>query len=186
MGLLTLVSKHFKDTRPLAGKQHRTGTQGRADTDLRQDIDTAFVAMERTSDSIDSVGIGLTPAPTDLGALGGHHVATIAELLTGVIHADPDGASRNVTLPTAALAVAGVSGAAVGDGFYFSIINEANSDTEPLVVLEGGSTLVGNGVIPSSIPSILDATEPSGSGRFLARFTNVTAGAEAYNVYRLA
>ena len=47
---------------------------------------------------------------------------TIAQILTGVLVMDPT-ADKGWTLPTAALAVAGVDGVAVGDCINFSIIN---------------------------------------------------------------
>jgi hypothetical protein len=94
-------------------------------------------------------------------------------------------ADRAWTLPTAALAVAGVTGAAVGDCIDFSVINIGTAGADEIITLSAGSngTLVGSGAILTSDP-VNDAFS-SGSGLFRLRFTAVT-GTETYTVYRIA
>ena len=109
---------------------------------------------------------------------------TIAMILTGVITMDPT-ADRAWTLPTAALAVAGVTGVAIGDCIDFSVINIGTAGADEIITLSAGSngTLVGSGAVLTSDP-VNDAFS-SGSGLFRLRFTAVT-GTETYTVYRLA
>ena len=110
---------------------------------------------------------------------------TIAMILTGVIAMDPT-ADRAWTLPTAALAVAGVSGVAVGDCIDFSVINIGTAGADEIITLAAGAngTLVGSGAVLTSDP--VDDAFSSGSGLFRIRFTNVTDSSETYHVYRLA
>jgi hypothetical protein len=110
---------------------------------------------------------------------------TIAMILTGVIAMDPT-ADRAWTLPTAALAVAGVDGVAVGDCLNFSIINTGTGNADEIITLGAGTggTLVGSGAV-CTVNSVNDAMSV-GSGLFKLRFDNVTAGSEAITCYRLA
>jgi|TARA_R110000787_G_scaffold285472_1_gene401350 hypothetical protein len=110
---------------------------------------------------------------------------TIAMILEGFVVMDPT-ADRAFTLTTAALAVAGVTGVAVGDSIDFSIINTGTGSEDEIVTLAAGTggTLVGSGAVLTSNP--VDDAFSSGSGLFRLRFTNVTAGAEAITCYRLA
>ena len=109
---------------------------------------------------------------------------TIAMILTGVIAMDPT-ADRAWTLPTAALATAGVVGAAIGDCIDFSVINTGTAGADEIITLAAGAngTLVGSGAVLTADP-VNDAFS-SGSGLFRLRFTAVT-GTETYVVYRLA
>ena len=109
---------------------------------------------------------------------------TIAMILTGVITMDPT-ADRAWTLPTAALATAGVVGAAIGDCIDFSVINTGTAGADEIITLAAGAngTLVGSGAILTSDP-VNDAFS-GGSGLFRLRFTAVT-GTETYHVYRIA
>ena len=109
---------------------------------------------------------------------------TIAMILTGVITMDPT-ADRAWTLPTAALAVAGVTGAAIGDCIDFSVINTGTAGADEIITVAAGAngTLVGSGAVLTSDP-VNDAFS-GGSGLFRLRFTAVT-GTETYVVYRLA
>jgi len=109
---------------------------------------------------------------------------TIAMILTGVITMDPT-ADRAWTLPTAALATAGVTGAAIGDCIDFSIINTGTPGADEIITVAAGAngTLVGSGAILTSDP-VNDAFS-GGSGLFRLRFTAVT-GTETYHVYRIA
>ena len=110
---------------------------------------------------------------------------TIAQILSGVLAMDPT-ADKAWTLPTAALAVAGVDGVAVGDCINFSIINTGTAGEDEIITLGAGTggTLVGYGGVGTAIGTH-DAVE-IGSGLFKLRFDNVTAGSEAITVYRLA
>ena len=110
---------------------------------------------------------------------------TIAMILTGVIAMDPT-ADRAWTLPTAALSVAGVDGVAVGDSLYFSVINTGTANADEIITISAGTggTLVGSGAICTA-NAVNDAIS-SGSGLFKLRFDNVTSGAEAITVYRMA
>jgi hypothetical protein len=115
----------------------------------------------------------------------GAQTLTIAELLTSVIHEDPEGAAT-WTLPTAALAVAGVDGVESGDCIDFYIINEATAGADEIVTIAVGSggTAVGN--LGVAAANITEDQENSGSAKFRLRFTNVSSSNEAYKLYRLA
>ncbi len=124
--------------------------------------------------------------PAHTGDLGsGGKTITIAQILTGIYITDPTADAAH-TLPTAALAVAGVGGVAVGDCIDFTCINTGTASADEIITLAAGSggTLVGSGAVLTSDPT--DEQFSSGSGLFRIRFTNVTSGSEAYTVYRLA
>jgi len=102
---------------------------------------------------------------------------TIAELLTGVVVADPNGAGRTYTLPTAADLVAGVKGAQIGDVIRCLIVNGADAaETITLAAGTGGdfdaNQTAGSRVIPQNASKFVHI-----------RITNVTAASEAYVVY---
>tara|TARA_R110002020_G_C16211597_1_gene767050 strand:+ start:355 stop:846 length:492 start_codon:yes stop_codon:yes gene_type:complete len=109
---------------------------------------------------------------------------TIAQILTGVLADDPEG-NGTWTLPTAALAVAGVSGVAIGDCIDFAVVNDATSaaDEKITVAMGTGGTAVGLMVVDSQLVA---GIRGSGSGLFRIRFTGVASGSEAYTCYRLA
>ena len=115
---------------------------------------------------------------------------TIAELLMGILEQDPTG-NVTWTLPTAALAVAGIPNVAVGDSFDFSVINRATAGaTEVITITPGsGGTMVAGGDHTSGLVPSSDTThdvDRCGSALFRVRFTNVTASSEAYNLYQLS
>jgi hypothetical protein len=122
------------------------------------------------------------PAPAVPGA-GAAQTLTIANLLTGILHDDPEGNS-NWTLPTAALAVAGVAGVAVGDCIDFVVINDATSAADEKITLLMGTdgTAVGLMVVDSQLVA---GIRGHGSGAFRIRFTGVASGSEAYVCYRI-
>ena len=99
---------------------------------------------------------------------------TIAQMLGGLILRDPNGAGRADLVSTAALAVAGIKGAKVGDSFEFTIRNTANGAETITVTTATGCTLSGTMTIAQNY-----------SKRFLARLDNVTSGSEAYSIYSL-
>jgi hypothetical protein len=111
---------------------------------------------------------------------------TAAQVLTGMVAGDP-AANVTWTLPTAALMVAAVPGAAVGDMIQFSVINEATIDIDETVTINAGSggTLVGFGDVQARQTTTATAAS-GGSGLFAIRFTNVTLASEAYVCYRLS
>ena len=123
------------------------------------------------------------PAATSVAA--GAYTITIADIVSGIMTSDPT-ADRAWTLPTAALAVAGVENAAVGDCIDFAIINTGTAGADEIITVSAdtGGTLVGSGAILTSDP--VNNAFSSGSGLFRLRFTNVTSGSEAFVVYRLA
>ena len=97
---------------------------------------------------------------------------TIAQLMTSSLFTITPTAARTFTVPTAALTVAGISGASVGTWFDFTIVNTA---VFPITVTGNtGWTLSGNVVVNK------------GSGTFRAVITNVGGGTEAVTVYRTA
>lgn len=124
-------------------------------------------------------------APTPAAAIGtGAQTMTIAELLTQVLEEDPEGAAT-WTMPTAALAVAGIDGVQIGDHIDFWIINNATATAdEPITVAVGtGGTLVGRAAVEAAS---VTGEENSGSSMWRMRFTGVASGSEAYTLYRLA
>ena len=123
------------------------------------------------------------PAHTAAGD-GAAKTLTIAQLLTGVITADPT-ADRVFTLPTAALSVDGVVGCAIGDCIDFTVINLGTASADEIITVTagGGCTLVGSGAVLTA--NAIDDAFSSGSGLFRLRFTAVT-GTDAIVVYRLA
>ena len=115
----------------------------------------------------------------------GAHTVTIAEIRNGVLRSDPE-ADVAFTAPTAALAVAGCAGCAVGDSIDFCIVNTGTAGADEIITLAAGSggTLIGSGAVLTADP--VNDTFSSGSGLFRLQFTNVTASSEAYNLIRLA
>jgi hypothetical protein len=123
------------------------------------------------------------PAANDQSAAA--LTVTIAMIVDGIITMDPT-ADRAWTLPTAALAVAGVTGVQVGDCIDFSVINTGTANADEIITISAGSggTLVGSGAICTA-NAVNDAMS-TGSGLFRIRFTNVTSSSEAYVCYRIA
>ena len=122
-------------------------------------------------------------ATSDLGS--GSKTYTIAQILTGVILCDPTADAAH-TLPTAALAVAGVDGAQIGDCIDFAVINTGTASEDEIITVaaDTGGTLVGSGAVLTANP--VDNAFSSGSGLFRIRFTGVASGSEAFVCYRIA
>lgn len=97
---------------------------------------------------------------------------TAAQILGGYIRRDPNGLARTDTLPTAALLVAAIPGAVVGQAFLFIYKNTADAAETVTIAAGTGGTLVGTATIVQNNSKI-----------FLVRLTNVTAAAEAYDVF---
>ena len=104
---------------------------------------------------------------------------TAAQLTGGRITRDPSGAARTDTTDTAALIVAGVTGAAVGDSFICVVENTADA-AEAITLAGGGSVtlerLDGTG---ATIPQ-------NGSAVILFVLTNVTGASETVSAYVIA
>lgn len=116
--------------------------------------------------------LALAKAPLALPAAA-NTTLTAATVLDAVLDNSAATAVNTVTLPTAALLVAGLSGAIVGSSFCFNVVGDAGSN---LNVAPGtGGTLSGSGVV-------LAAT----SAKYQVRLTNVSSGTEAYTLTRLA
>ena len=115
----------------------------------------------------------------------GAYTITIADVHNGIIRMDPT-AARDFTLPLATLAVAGTSGAKIGDCIDFHIINlgTAGVDETITVVTATGATLIGFMDVENSATTH-DAFSV-GSGMFRLQFTGVASGSEAYDLIRLA
>lgn len=105
---------------------------------------------------------------------------TAAQLLGGFINRDPNGSGRTDVLPTAAQIVAAMPGAAVGQGFEFTIRN--NADAAETITLNAGS----GGTLSASGQSSTTCTiTQNNSRRFALVLTNITPGSEAYTLYSL-
>jgi len=106
---------------------------------------------------------------------------TIAQLKTGILYDDPEGAGT-WTLPTATLLLAGLPGYAVGDCLDFSVINNATTGADEIITMAVGSggTAAGNMLVAA--PNVTEDQENSGSAMFRIRITS----SSAYVCYRLA
>ena len=127
------------------------------------------------------------PAPA-----AGATTLTAAMVLSGAVSGDPAG-DATWTLPTAALLVAAIPGAVIGDCIRCSVVNLATTGANEVITIAsgtGGGTLVGNPEVgPRLVFTWVSGTDTSnnvGSGSFLIRLTGVLIGSEAYLAYRLA
>lgn len=122
-----------------------------------------------------NVDIGSGPAAASKNTAGAVTL-TAAEVLGGAIVADPNGAGRTYTFPTAALLVAAIPGAKVGDVVSCLITNGADA-AETITLQEGtGGTWDSNQTASSRvIPQNAQKT-------VRLRLTNVTASSEAYTL----
>jgi hypothetical protein len=115
-------------------------------------------------------------APTS-DATAGARTYTAAEILGGIIVRDPNGASRSDVLPTAALLVAAIPGAAIGDIIDCLIINGADAAETITIGAGTGGGFDANQVAASRLIG------QNASKLMRIRLTNVTALSEAYVVY---
>lgn len=109
-------------------------------------------------------------------ATAGPRTYTAAEILGGTIVRDPNGAGRSDVLPTAALLVAAIPGATIGDIIRCTIVNGADAAETITVGAGAGGTFDTNQtaaarVIPQNASKVV-----------VIRLTNVTASSEAYAV----
>lgn len=110
-------------------------------------------------------------------ATAGAVTLTAAEVMSGILVVDCAGAGRTYTLPTAALLVAAVPQAKVGDILRLKVVN--GSDAAETITLAEGS---GGGFDTNQTASSRVIAQNS-SKDVLIRLTNVTASSEAYVVY---
>ena len=127
--------------------------------------------MELTSLKLNGFLTENQAAPTSFAASG---TLTVNNLRGGLIQVTTG--ALTVTLPTAALLVAGVPNARANDSFDFAVINTSGAIC---TLGAGGATIVGDDRF-----GLASATE-SGSSQWRVRITTATAGSEAYTVYRL-
>lgn len=119
-------------------------------------------------------------APTSLS--DANATLTIAQLLSPSIFYMTPTVDRTLTLPTAALAVAGISGVEIGDSIDFSFISETTNNVDMILAMgTGGTLLAGNSIVR---PAQQGQHYGAGAGWWRLRFTNVSS--EAYQVFRLA
>jgi hypothetical protein len=97
---------------------------------------------------------------------------TIAQCLGGIILRDPNGAARSDVLPSAALAVAGIPGCAIGTAVDVHIRNTADNPEVITLTAGAGGSMSGNAFIDQNQAKTVRIV-----------FTNVTASTEAYVAY---
>ncbi len=102
---------------------------------------------------------------------------TAAQILGGIVVADPNGAGRTYTLPTAALLVAAIPGAKVGDIIRCLIINGA--DAAEVLTIGAGS----GGSFDANQTAASQVIGQNSSKTVTIRLTNVTLSSEGYVVY---
>jgi hypothetical protein len=99
---------------------------------------------------------------------------TAAQLKTGLILRDPNGAGRADLFPTAADLLAAVPGAVVGTTFRVTIRNTADAAETITMTTNTGLTLSGTMTIAQNAQK-----------EFLINFTNVTSASEAVTIYSM-
>jgi predicted RecA/RadA family phage recombinase len=134
---------------------------------------TGKVALQPGVDVIQGDAL---PAPASINTAG-PATLTAAQLLGGIIVRDPNGAGRTDTLPTAALLVASIPGAAVGDVIKTQIVNGA--DAAEAITLAAGT----GGAFDANQTAASQVIPQNSSKTVHIRLTNVTAASEAYVVY---
>jgi hypothetical protein len=117
--------------------------------------------------------LSYSEAPVALPAAA-NTTATVAQAVGGTFDNTAATGVNTLTLPDADDIVAGLPGALVGTSFTFHVIADAGS---ALTVAAGtGGTLVGSNSVAAG----------SGGAQYRVRLTNLTSGAEAYELLRLA
>lgn len=111
-------------------------------------------------------------------ATAGAVTYTAAQLIGGFINRDPNGSGRSDVTPTAALLVAALPGAFVGQSVSFWIRNNADAAETITITAGSGCTLSGAGQSTTTITIAQNASKS-----FRAVLTNVTSGSEAYTLY---
>lgn len=148
---------------------------GFATADAANPSSTGQIKLDPSPNRASGVVAG-SPAPTSI-ATAGAATYTAAQVLSRTMVRDPNGASRTDTFPTAALLVAAVPGAAVGDLIELLVINGADA-AETITLTEGAGGGWDTNQTSSSrvIPQNAQKT-------VRIRLTNVTAASEAYVMY---
>lgn len=108
-------------------------------------------------------------------ATAGNITYSAAQVIGGFIVRDPGAGNRTDVFPTAALLVAALPGAAVGQGFDFTIINNAAGANTVTLTLGTGGTF------GAAARTHVIAQNDEQTYRF--NLTNVTLGSEAYTVF---
>lgn len=132
--------------------------------------------------NVNNVVITRTPAPVAL--TDASVTLTASQVLKGLLAGAPTTSDKTLTLPTAALLVAAIPGAQIGDTFNYVVVNTGVGDGIQFIVAAGsGGTNVGYMTVDNPV-----GTDKVGAGSalFRIRLTNVTSGAEAYTNTRLA
>lgn len=111
-------------------------------------------------------------------ATAGAETYTAAQIIGGTIVRDCAGANRTDTLPTAALLVAAIPGAAVGDLVRCLVVNGSDPITEIITLAAGAG-----GAFDANQTAVSRIVGGGASKTVTIRLTNVTAAAEAYVVY---
>lgn len=110
-------------------------------------------------------------------ATAGARTWTAAEILSGILVRDPNGAGRTDVLPTAALLVAALPTCQVGDVVEVLVVNGADAAETITISAGAGGGFDANQTAASRVI-------PQNASKLVRiRFTNVTVGAEAYVVY---
>jgi hypothetical protein len=148
---------------------HAEGVSSATQVGLRLDARSAYV---HTNDPL----IVNTAAGTSI-TTAGNETLTAAQLLGGIIVRDCTGAGRTDTLPTAALLVAAIPGAAIGDTVRCWIVNGSDA-AETITIAEGAG-----GAFVAAQTAASRVIEQNSSKMVHIRLTNVTAASEAYVVY---
>lgn len=116
--------------------------------------------------------LALAKAPLVLAAATAT-LLTADQVVGAVLDNTAATAVNTVTLPTAALLVAGLPGAFVGSSFCFNVVGDAVSNLN--IAAGAGGTLVGSAVVAAAT-----------SAKYQVRLSNTISGSEAYQVTRLA
>jgi predicted RecA/RadA family phage recombinase len=136
---------------------------------------TGSVRLDGLTKRVLGITEGTAAATSD--ATAGAKTITAAELLTGVYVRDCNGAGRTDTLPTAALLVAAIPGAKVGDMLKCLFVN--GSDAAEALTLAAGT----GGAFDTNQTAASRVVAQNSSKVVHIRLTNVTAASEAYVVY---
>jgi hypothetical protein len=80
-----------------------------------------------------------------------------------------------LTMPSVSSLVSYDTNAAIGKGYYVTVINNGNPESSAQFSYGGGFTLIGNNYVGGN-----------SSGRFYFAYTNITSGQQAITIYRVS
>lgn len=126
------------------------------------------------ADAPAGLGVGAFESASTVDSTAGVVTYTIAQLKSGFIERDPNGASRSDVTPTAANIVAGLPNVPANSSFLVIIKNTADAAEVVTLTAGTGVTLTGDMAIGQNELKM-----------FLVRLTNVTAAAEAVTFFGL-